>query len=226
MLRTIRTGTAYANTVSTIALILALMGGGTAMAAAELTRNSVGSEHLRDGAVRTSDLAQNSVTSSKVVDGAIRGADLSDGSVTGRDIDEQTLGPIPKAEFAESAGVADEALTAGHAQTANRLLGVSRASVSADGELSGLSVGAVSAAETTTPGRYIVTFGAPTLGCFLIASVAHNETSRVIGSASAWIRPLDENPKLNQVVVETYVPGAADSEPDRAPFNLLAMCGG
>jgi len=40
MFRTIRTGTAYANSVSTIALVLALMGGGTAMAAAELAKNS------------------------------------------------------------------------------------------------------------------------------------------------------------------------------------------
>lgn len=225
MFRTIRTGTAYANSVSTIALVLALMGGGTAMAAAELAKNSVGSEHIRDGAVRAADLAPNSVTSAKVADGAIRGADLRDDSVTGRDVDEQTLGPVPRAEIAEAARVADEALTAGHAQTANALLGLSRASVTANGELKSTpSAHALSAADTSTPGRYIVTFDGPLLGCTLMASVAHNETSRVFGSASVWIRPLQENPKGNQVVVETHVPGTADSEPDPAPFNVLVIC--
>ena len=227
MLHITRPRPAYALLISTLALILALMGGGTAAAAPDLPRDSVGSEQIRDGAVRAADLAPNAVTSSKVLDGAIRGADLRDGSVTGRDVSEQTLGPVPKAELAESAGVADEALTAGHAQTASRVLGVERASVTAKGELNpGPSVGAVSAAETPTPGRYIVSFDGPILGCFMVASVAHNETLRVIGSASAWIRPLNENPKLNQVVVETHVPGAADSGPDRAPFSLLMMCGG
>lgn len=225
MFRTIRTGTAYANSVSTIALVLALMGGGTAMAAADLAKNSVGSEQIRDGAVRAADLAPNSVTSSKVVDGAIRGADLRDGSVTGRDVDERTLEQVPQAGFAETARVADEALTAGHAATASTLLGLSRAAVTAAGELkSDPSVGTVSAVETSTPGRYIVSFGGPVLGCSLMANVAHNDTSRVFGSASAWIRPREENPTGRDVVVETHVPGAADSEPDPAPFNLLVIC--
>lgn len=225
MFRTIRTGTAYANSVSTIALVLALMGGSTAMAAADLANNSVGSQHIRDGAVQAADLAPNSVTSSKVVDGGIRGADLKDDSVTGRDVNEKTLEQVPKAGFAETARIADEARTAGHSGTAGRLLGMSRASVTATGELkSDPSEGTVSAVETSTPGRYIVTFGGPTLGCSLMATVAHNETSRVFGSASAWIRPFAENPRGNQIVVETHVPGTADSEPDRAPFNLLAIC--
>lgn len=226
MLRTIRTGTTYANSVSTIALIVALMGGSTAMAAAELAKNSVGSEHIRDGAVRAAELSPNSVTGSKVVDGALRGADLKDGSVTGHDIDESTLGQVPRAEYAEAADTADEARTAAHAQTATRLLGLNRASVTANGVLKpNLSVGAVSAAETDTPGRYVVSFDGPILGCFPMASVAHNEITRVAGSASAWIRPLADNPKLNQIMVETHVPGAADSVPDPAPFSLLLICG-
>ena len=227
MLRTIRTGTTYANSVSTIALIVALMGGGTAMAATELAKNSVDSHHIRDGSVRAVDLAPNSVTGSKVADGSIRGSEIKDGSVTGQDINEGTLRQVPRAEYAEAARTADEARTAGQAQTAARLLGLNRASVTASGALKqNMSVGAVSAAETDTPGRYVVTFDGPILGCFPMVSVAHNETTRVFGSASAWIRPLADNPKLNQVVVETHAPDTSDDVPDRAPFSLLLICGG
>ena len=196
-----RRRTTYANTVSTFALVLAVMGGGTAIAAG---------------------LANNSVESRHIVDGTVRGTDLSNGSVTGKDVDESSLDTVPVAEMA---GTADEALTAGHAQTASRLLGSMRASVGATGQLKpNQSIGAVTAEQTITPGRYVVTFATPMLGCFLMAGVAHNSTDRVVGSASAWITPFAGNPGFNRVTVETHSPGTADTIPDPAPFTLVVAC--
>jgi hypothetical protein len=201
MNRNARARTSYANAVSTLALVVAVIGGGTAVAAG---------------------LASNSVESRHIVDGTVRSTDVRDGSVTGKDVDETSLDTVP---IAEAAASADEALSAGHAETASRLLGSMRASVTAAGALRpNQSIGAVSAEQTSTPGRYVVTFGSPMLGCFLMAGVAHNSTDRVSGSASAWITPFAANPGANKVTVETHTPGLADSVPDPAPFTLVVDC--
>jgi len=55
----------YANIVATLALFLALAGG-TAFAATELTKNSVGSGQLKSSAVTTSKLKDGAVTGAKI----------------------------------------------------------------------------------------------------------------------------------------------------------------
>lgn len=80
----------YANVASTLALVVALGGGGAAVAAG-LAKNSVGSPQLKAGAVKTEDLGGNAVTSGKVKDGALSGADVANDALTGADIDEGTL---------------------------------------------------------------------------------------------------------------------------------------
>jgi hypothetical protein len=54
MLRRIRDRLTYANVVATIALFIAL--GGTAWAATALPRNSVGTNQIRNGAIRSADI--------------------------------------------------------------------------------------------------------------------------------------------------------------------------
>jgi hypothetical protein len=182
------------------AAAFALLGGGTAVAAG-LPDSFVQSRHIKDGAVRS--------------------VDLANGSVTGQDVDEGSLGLVP---IAEAAGTADHAISAGHAGTAGRLLGLSRATVSASGQLRSPDFGAVSAEQTDVPGRYVVNFGGPLLGCFLMAGVGHNEMVPTAGSASAWIAPLAVNPNLSKVTVETHAPGSGDTVPDPLPFNLMVVC--
>lgn len=89
----------YANVASTLALVVALGGGGAAVAAG-LAKNSVGSPQIKNGAVKRADLGAGAVDSGKVKDDAL----------TGNDIDESTLvGPM----VVSGVGDGDGALEAG-----------------------------------------------------------------------------------------------------------------
>ncbi|MGE5527358.1 MAG: hypothetical protein ACM3Q9_01690, partial [Methanosarcina sp.] len=80
----------YANVVATIALILAVSGGATAIAVSvKLPKNSVKSKQLAPGAVKTGDIAKDAVTGDKVK--------------------ESTLGKVPSAAHADSADTAGSA---------------------------------------------------------------------------------------------------------------------
>ena len=72
----------YANVVSTLCLLL-LLGGGVAVAASQLAKNSVGAKQLRKNAVTT--------------------AKIKKGAVTGAKIKLRTLGTVPNANHAASA---------------------------------------------------------------------------------------------------------------------------
>jgi Na+-translocating ferredoxin:NAD+ oxidoreductase RnfG subunit len=102
----------YANVVATIALFIAV-GGGAAIAANSLPKNSVKSKQLAPGAVRTSDIAKDAVTGDKVK--------------------ESTLGKVPSAAHADSAdtaGSAASATNAAHAAVADGLAAQSGATIS------------------------------------------------------------------------------------------------
>ena len=88
--------TTYANLTATAALVIAVAGGGTALAAG-LAKNSVGSPQIKKSAVRTADLAP----------GAVRSAQVQDGTITGADVDEASLGTVPGAVQADRATRAD-----------------------------------------------------------------------------------------------------------------------
>ncbi len=93
----------YANVVSTLCLFL-LLGGGAAIAANALPKNSVGTKQIKNGAVTGKKVAAN--------------------SLTGANLQLSTLGTVPSASTATSAEnashatVADSATTAQHAVTA------------------------------------------------------------------------------------------------------------
>jgi hypothetical protein len=91
----------YANVVATLALFAALSGG--AYAATQLPRNSVGTAQLKENAVT--------------------GAKVKDGSLTGADINSLTLGLVPNASSAGSAGLAKSADEAAHADNSDALQG-------------------------------------------------------------------------------------------------------
>jgi hypothetical protein len=93
----IRSRLTYANVVSTLALFL-VGAGGTAFAAGQLAKNSVGTAQIKNKAITT--------------------AKIKNGAVTGAKINLSTLGTVPSAGTATSAGTADSARTAAHADTA------------------------------------------------------------------------------------------------------------
>lgn len=81
--------------VAILALICAL--GGTAFAASQLPKNSVGSRQLK----------KKSVTTGKIANNAVNGAKVAKASLTGEDININALGTVPSAGHAGSAGNAD-----------------------------------------------------------------------------------------------------------------------
>jgi hypothetical protein len=87
--------------VALLALICALCG--SALAATQLAKNSVGSRQLKEKAVSTGKLANN----------AVNGAKVANGSLTGEDINLAALGTVPAATKATQAANADT--VAGHA---------------------------------------------------------------------------------------------------------------
>lgn len=87
----------YANVVATVALVLAVTGGATAIALS-LPKNSVKSKQIAKEAVKTSDIAKDAVTGDKVK--------------------ESTLGKVPSAVHADSADSATNATNAVNATNA------------------------------------------------------------------------------------------------------------
>ncbi|HEU5038683.1 MAG TPA: hypothetical protein VFT70_16880 [Nocardioides sp.] len=77
----------YANVASTTALVLAIGGGGAAVAAAMVPANSVGSK--------------------QIINNSVKSPDLKDDGVTGTDVKESSLGQVPSAADADHATSAD-----------------------------------------------------------------------------------------------------------------------
>ena len=94
----------FANITSFMALFVALSAG--SYAATILPNNSVGSKQLKPSAVVSRDIAARAVTHSKIAANAITGSQVVPGSLSGADIDLATLGQVPSAAVAGSAGVA------------------------------------------------------------------------------------------------------------------------
>jgi len=81
----------YANVVSTVALVIAV-GGGGAVAHAALAKNSVGSPQIRNGQVKTVDLGRNAVTTKKIKPRAVGSPQLKDAAVAGRHLAPGSVG--------------------------------------------------------------------------------------------------------------------------------------
>jgi hypothetical protein len=75
----------YANVISTVIVFL-LLAGGTALAAKQLGKKTVGAKQLKSNAVTTAKIKKAAVTKAKIKDAAVDGAKIADGSVTGTEI--------------------------------------------------------------------------------------------------------------------------------------------
>ena len=93
-MKKVRAHLTFANVMSVVAVFVALGGGAYALT---IPRDAVKSKHIRDGHVRNRDLGPGAVDSGKV----------RDGSIVGGDVDESTLGSVPQAQNATTAGNAD-----------------------------------------------------------------------------------------------------------------------
>lgn len=130
----------YANVVSSLCLFL-LLGGGAAIAANGLAPNSVGTKHLRKGAVTSSKihgvavgtrkLAPQSVYPGKIADEAVGALQLRNEAVNGTKVDESTLGEVPSAKQAANA---TNAVNATHADKADNATSATSAANAANAE--------------------------------------------------------------------------------------------
>ena len=105
MRRFIRHRPSPAMVVACVALLVAL--GGTSYAAIRLPANSVGTRHIKNGAVTSLKIKNN--------------------TITGSDVREATLAKVPRAgtaDFATDAQLAEEAVSAGTAENAFKLNGM------------------------------------------------------------------------------------------------------
>jgi hypothetical protein len=100
----IRKRITFANVSSFLALFVALSAG--SYAAVKLPANSVGSKQIKAKAVTAAKLGSKAVTGPKIAADAIDGSNVKDGSLSGGDINLTTLGKVPSAANADTAGSA------------------------------------------------------------------------------------------------------------------------
>jgi hypothetical protein len=146
----------YANVVATLALVIAVGGGATAIALS-LPKNSVHSKQIAKGAVKNSDIAKNAVTGDKV--------------------QAATLGKVPSAVHADSAdtaGVAGTAANAAHASLADALAGAGGAQITPANVVQSQSV---AKAFTDTLELSVKGFGRFWLRCGTANVISFNESN-------------------------------------------------
>jgi hypothetical protein len=86
----IRSHLSFANSISMIALFVAL--GGTSIAAVSLSKNSVGSKQVKKNSLKAADIARNAVGASEIRPSSVRGGDVGDGSIGSLDIGDNAVG--------------------------------------------------------------------------------------------------------------------------------------
>jgi hypothetical protein len=86
----IRSHLSFANTISMIALFVAL--GGTSIAAVSLSKNSVGSAQVKKNSLKAADIGRNAVGASEIRSNSVRGGDVGDGSIGSLDIGDNAIG--------------------------------------------------------------------------------------------------------------------------------------
>ncbi len=109
-MRTIRRRLTYANVMATIAVFIAI--GGSAYAATQLKKNSVGTKQIKNQAVTAAKIQNGAITGAQVKGGSLTGSNVANNSLTGTQVNSSTLGTVPTAQTANTAQTAQTAQTA------------------------------------------------------------------------------------------------------------------
>jgi hypothetical protein len=129
----IRSHLSFANSISLIALFVAL--GGTSLAAVTLTKNSVGAKQIKKNAVGVSEIKKNAVRASEVNRNAVGASELRSNAVASADIADNAVGGSEIGDGqVGTTDVTDGSLLAGDF-AANQLAPQAYARVQADGSL-------------------------------------------------------------------------------------------
>jgi len=145
--------------VSMIALFVALGGVSYGLAG----KNSVSSDDIINGQVKTKDIKNNGVKSKDVKNDGVKGKDVASDTLTGEDVNENTLSKVPRSSEADRATNADNADNAdalsGLPVTAFAPVTVVRwASIEADGTVNAAESGGIAQNDVShpDPGTYCI----------------------------------------------------------------------
>jgi hypothetical protein len=245
--RRLRAALSYANVVSTLCLFLVL-GGGMALAATQLGKNTVGSKQLKKNAVTAPKVKANAITGAKVKDGSLTGADVQDGSLGGGKLQDGSIAGSKLADNAVGgAKLADNSVGGSKLQDGS----VNGAKVQ-DGSLTGADInqttltsvrasnvigmgfkgdGNCSAATALPPGVSAEHIGSPgsgscritfpnsVIGCAATAS-PHLRASGLVLLSSRTAQIIQFTDEPNKLEVDTTSEGSFEDE----PFDLVLVC--
>ncbi len=198
-----RVSLSYANVMATLAVFLVL-GGGAALAAGQIGKNSVGAKQLKknavisakikNGAVTAAKIAGGTITGAQVKSGSLTGVNVQDGSLTGTDINQSTLTSV------RASNVLGVALNGNCTAAAPFPAGVSATTIGTSG--------------------CKVTFPSSVIDCAATATVSIRTTSNIILAELRTVETL-RNPNLpNEIRTFPTGNGSAKAE----PVDLTLVC--
>lgn len=190
-----KSGTSFATVVAG-ATVLAVFGGGTAVAGSMIT---------------SAQIKNNTVKSIDVRNGNLKGVDIKDGALTGADVADSTLDGVDVADGTLSgADVADASLT-------NQDISVFFVTAEADGTVNASS-GGVTVVHAGA-GEYRVDFNRPVASCAFTATVGDpTSAAPVHGEADVTAQLLFSDN------VRVYTRTAGSATLADLPFQLTAVC--
>ena len=235
----------YANVMSTLAVLLLVIGGGTAVAsnvAKAAAKNSVTSKSIKDSTIQSKDLKDGAaVGSADVIDGSLAGQDVQDSSLTGEDVlDGSLVGQDVLNSSLTGQDVQDNSLTGQDVQ-ANSLTGsdidettiTAAPSGPAGGSLSGtypnptLDAGAVTSDElgTITKVNAILTAVAPGATAEIDATCPAGQKAIGGGAVTTGVEmPMHESTKVdNAQAWRVAVHNPSGSETGYLIVNVLCL---
>lgn len=111
----------FSNVIAMIALFVALGGAayaGTKINGSSIKNGSIGGGKLKNETITANKLKKGTVTAAQIAPGTLTGSQIVPGSITSSSINESTLGTVPSAQNATTAGTATKAKSATTATTA------------------------------------------------------------------------------------------------------------
>jgi hypothetical protein len=211
-----RDAMSFANVTSALALFIAL--GGTSYAAVSLSRDNVGSWHIRSGAVGKSEVRRSAVSASEIRRNGVRPSEIRRDAVGPSEIrpnavsaDEIADGGVEAADLSAAARSAVAAANAVNFRTA----------ATAAGAIAGGDAKSISHAASS--GVYTVDLGEDVSACHYAATIGAVKTGSGIQDPPTNVGLVTASPSTDasKVVVKTFdVAGSAVE----APFHLLVAC--
>jgi hypothetical protein len=221
--RRIRPRLSYANVISTLALFL-VIAGGSAFAATQLAKNSVGTKQLKKNAVTSAKIKVNAVTGAKLGDGAVTGAKLGDSAVTGAKLADSAVtgaklaaGAVSTGKIADGA-VGPEKLAGSYLPTSTPGVPIAGINVSSSGGVKRWfnRAGGEPIVEKEGTGVYFVTFPG-------LEGQQYYDSSIALVSLISNSGEISRNSNAGNARIQTY--NSAGTAADRS-FNLVLFVPG